>query len=63
MVIKDIVKIVVAIFLVIIAWKIFKGLLSIAITVAAIGLLIWGVAGLVLAYVLGGYQRRREGSR
>ena len=39
---KEIVKIVVAIFLVIIAWKIFKGLLSIAITVAAIGLLIWG---------------------
>ena len=39
---KDIVKIVVAILLVILAWKIFKGLLSIVITVAAIGLLIWG---------------------
>ncbi len=39
---KDIVKIVVAILLVILAWKIFKGLLSIVITVAAVGLLIWG---------------------
>ena len=39
---KDIAKIVVAILLVILAWKIFKGLLSIVITVAAVGLLIWG---------------------
>lgn len=39
---KDIVKIIVAILLVILAWKIFKGLLSIVITIAAVGLLIWG---------------------
>jgi hypothetical protein len=39
---KDIAKIVIAILLVILAWKIFKGLLGIFITVAAIGLLIWG---------------------
>ena len=39
---KDIVKIIIAILLVVLAWKIFKGLVSIAITVAAVGLLIWG---------------------
>ena len=39
---KDIVKIVVAVVLIILAWKIFKGLIGIAITVAAVGLLIWG---------------------
>jgi hypothetical protein len=35
-------KIVVAILLIIVAWKILKGILSIAITLAAIGLLVWG---------------------
>ena len=39
---KDIAKIVIAILLIILAWKILKGILSIAITVAAVGLLIWG---------------------
>ena len=39
---KDVAKVVIAILLVILAWKIFKGLLSIAITVAAVGLLVWG---------------------
>ena len=39
---KDIVKIVIAILLIVLAWKIVKGLFSIIITVAAIGLLIWG---------------------
>ncbi|MBA3834435.1 MAG: hypothetical protein H0X53_01035 [Sphingomonas sp.] len=39
---KDVAKIVVAILLVIVAWKIVKGLLSILLAVAAVGLLIWG---------------------
>ena len=39
---KDVVKIVIAVLLIILAWKIVKGLLSIVITVAAVGLLIWG---------------------
>lgn len=39
---KDIVKIIVAILLIILAWKVVKGLFSILITVAAIGLLVWG---------------------
>ena len=39
---KDIAKIVIAILLIILAWKILKGILSIAITLAAIGLLVWG---------------------
>ena len=38
----NVLKIIVAIIVIVIAWKIFKGLLSIAITVAAVGLLIWG---------------------
>ena len=42
MVMKDVLKIIVAIVLVVLAWKIFKGLVSIVITVAAVGLLIWG---------------------
>ena len=40
--VKDIVKIVVAVILIILAWKIVKGIFSILITVAAVGLLIWG---------------------
>ena len=39
---KDIVKIVIAILLIVLAWKIVKGLFSIIITVAAVGLLVWG---------------------
>ena len=35
-------KIVIAILLVIVAWKLLKGILSIAFTLAAIGLLVWG---------------------
>jgi hypothetical protein len=40
--VKDIAKIVIAILLIILAWKIVKGLLSIVITLAAVGLLVWG---------------------
>ena len=40
--VKDIAKIVIAILLIVLAWKILKGILSIALTVAAVGLLIWG---------------------
>ena len=39
---KDVLKIVLAIVIVIVAWKIVKGLVGLLITVAAIGLLIWG---------------------
>ena len=39
---KDIGKVVIAILLVILAWKLVKGLLGIVITIAAIGLLVWG---------------------
>jgi hypothetical protein len=39
---KDVAKIVIAVLLIILAWKIVKGLFSILITVAAVGLLIWG---------------------
>ena len=39
---KDIAKIVIAILLVILAWKIVKGVFSIVITLAAVGLLVWG---------------------
>jgi hypothetical protein len=39
---KDIAKIVIAILLVIVAWKIIKGVFGLILTVAAVGLLIWG---------------------
>jgi hypothetical protein len=39
---KDIIKIVVAILLIILAWKLFVGVLGIAVIVGAVGLLIWG---------------------
>ena len=39
---KDIAKIVIAILLVILAWKIVKRVSATLITVAAVGLLIWG---------------------
>ena len=40
--VKDILKIVVAIVLVVIAFKVLKGILSIAVTLAALGLIVWG---------------------
>jgi hypothetical protein len=40
--VKDIAKIVIAILLVILAWKIVKGLLGLLITIGAVGLLVWG---------------------
>jgi len=39
---KDVAKVVIAVLLVVFAWKLVKGLLGIVIIVAAIGLLIWG---------------------
>ena len=39
---KDIAKIVIAILLIIVAWKIIKGLFGLLLGVAAIGLLLWG---------------------
>ena len=39
---KDVAKIVIAILLVVLAWKLVKGIFGIVITVAAIGLLVWG---------------------
>ena len=39
---KNIAKIVVAILLIIVAWKIVKGLFGLLLAVAAAGLLIWG---------------------
>jgi hypothetical protein len=40
--VKDIAKIVIAIILVVIAFKILKGILSVAVAIAAVGFLIWG---------------------
>jgi hypothetical protein len=51
---KDIAKIVIAIVLIVLAWKIVKGLLGIVITLAAVGLVVWG--GMKL---LGGTDRKR----
>ena len=39
---KDVAKIIVAILLVIVAWKLLKGIFSILFTLAALGLLVWG---------------------
>ena len=39
---KDIAKIVIAILLIIVAWKIIKGVFGLLLAVAAAGLLIWG---------------------
>ena len=44
---KDIAKVIVAVILVVLAFKILKGILSIAVTLAAVGLLIWGGAKLL----------------
>ena len=38
----EVAKIVIAILLIIIAWKIVKGVFSLVITLAAVGLLVWG---------------------
>jgi hypothetical protein len=40
--VKDVAKIVVAILLIILAWKIVKGVFGLLLTVAALGLLVWG---------------------
>jgi amino acid transporter len=39
---KDIAKIIVAILLIVLAWKLIKGIFGILITLAAVGLLVWG---------------------
>ena len=39
---KDIAKIIIAILLIVLAWKLIKGIFGILLTVAAIGLLVWG---------------------
>ena len=39
---KNVVKIVIAILLIIVAWKIVKGLFGLLLAVAAAGLLVWG---------------------
>ena len=39
---KDVAKIIVAILLIIVAWKILKGLVGLLIGIAAAGLLVWG---------------------
>jgi hypothetical protein len=40
--VKDVAKIVIAILLIIVAWKILKGIFGLLLGVAAVGLLIWG---------------------
>jgi amino acid transporter len=52
--VKDIAKIVIAVLLIILAWKLIKGVFGILLTVAAIGLLVWG--GMKL---LGGDEQKR----
>ena len=44
---KNILKIIVAILVIVIAWKIFKGLLGLVVGVAVVGLVIYGVVKLV----------------
>jgi hypothetical protein len=39
---KDIAKIVIAILLIILAWKIIKGVFGLLLTVGALALLVWG---------------------
>ena len=51
---KDVGKVIIAILLVVLAWKLVKGVLGIVITLAAIGLLVWG--GMKL--LEGGGQKR-----
>jgi len=44
---RDVIKIVLAILIVVIAWKIFKGLIGLAIGIALAGLVVYGVMKLV----------------
>ena len=44
---KDIVKIIVAIIILIVAWKIFKGILGLLVGLAVVGLVIYGGAKLL----------------
>ena len=44
---KDVLKVIVAILVIVIAWKIFKGLLGLLVGVAVAGLVIYGVVKLV----------------
>ena len=46
---KDVVKIILAIVILIVAWKIFKGILGLLIGLAVVGLLIYGGAKLIEA--------------
>jgi hypothetical protein len=39
---KNVLKIVVAILLIIVAWKVLKGLVGLILGIAAVGLLVWG---------------------
>ena len=39
---KDVAKIVIAILLIIVAWKILKGIFGLLLGIAAAGLLVWG---------------------
>ena len=39
---RDIAKIVIAILLIVVAWKLLKGIFSILFTLAALALLVWG---------------------
>jgi high-affinity Fe2+/Pb2+ permease len=44
---KDVLKIVLAIVIIVIAWKIFKGLIGLLVGVAVAGLVVYGVVRLV----------------
>ena len=44
---KNVLKIIVAALVIVIAWKIFKGLLGLVVGVAVVGLVIYGVVKLV----------------
>jgi high-affinity Fe2+/Pb2+ permease len=44
---KDVLKIVLAIVIIVIAWKIFKGLIGLLVCVAVAGLVVYGVVRLV----------------
>jgi hypothetical protein len=45
--VKDVVKIIVAILIIVIAWKILKGLIGLLVGVAVAGLVVYGVVKLV----------------
>ena len=44
---KDVAKILVALVLIVVAWKIVKGLLALLITIGAVALFVWGGMKLV----------------